>query len=260
MDLREEDRKAGDPASGLSGTALVTGGARRVGAAIARSLHGAGMNVVIHYRASGADARALAAELNQLRPDSALSLRANLLAVDQLARLAEQTLEHWGRLDVLVNNASTYYETPLGSINESAFDDLLGTNLKAPLFLSQACAPALRQARGAIVNISDLYARKPLAARAPYCAAKAGLEAMTRVLALELAPEVRVNAVAPSGILWPIDDSVDPQRQKEHLARVPLQRLGGAEAIAEAVRYLVRPAAAFVTGTTLAVDGGEGLL
>ncbi len=198
----------------MSGTALVTGGARRVGAAIARSLHGAGMNVAIHYRASGADARALAAELNLLRPDSALSLRANLLAVDQLARLAEQALEHWGRLDVLVNNASTYYETPLGGITESAFDDLVGTNLKAPLFLSQACAPALRAAGGAIVNISDLYARKPLAARAPYCAAKAGLEAMTRVLALELAPLVRVNAVAPSGILVPIDDSVDAERRE----------------------------------------------
>lgn len=252
--------RADQPGESLSGTALVTGGGRRVGAAIARGLHQAGMNVVIHYRASGADARALAAELNQLRPDSALSLRANLLALDQLARLGQQAQERWGRLDVLVNNASTYYETPLGGISESAFDDLVGTNLKAPLFLSQACAPALRQAGGAIVNISDLYARKPLAARAPYCAAKAGLEAITRVLALELAPQVRVNAVAPSGILWPIDDSVDPARQREHLARVPAGRLGGAAAIAAAVSYLVSPAAAFVTGTTLAVDGGEGLL
>lgn len=252
--------RADQPGASLSGTALVTGGGRRVGAAIARGLHQAGMNVVIHYRASGADARALAAELNQLRPDSALSLRANLLALDQLTRLAQQTQERWGRLDVLVNNASTYYETPLGGISESAFDDLVGTNLKAPLFLSQACAPALRQAGGAIVNISDLYARKPLAARAPYCAAKAGLEAITRVLALELAPQVRVNAVAPSGILWPIDDSVDAARQREHLARVPAGRLGGAAAIAAAVNYLVSPAAAFVTGTTLAVDGGEGLL
>ncbi len=252
--------RADQPGASLSGTALVTGGGRRVGAAIARGLHQAGMNVVIHYRASGADARALAAELNQLRPDSALSLRANLLALDQLTRLAQQTQERWGRLDVLVNNASTYYETPLGGISESAFDDLIGTNLKAPLFLSQACAPALRQAGGAIVNISDLYARKPLAARAPYCAAKAGLEAITRVLALELAPQVRVNAVAPSGILWPIDDSVDAARQREHLARVPAGRLGGAAAIAAAVNYLVSPAAAFVTGTTLAVDGGEGLL
>ena len=244
----------------LEGVALVTGGARRVGAAIARGLHQAGMKVAIHYRASGADARALAAELNKIRPDSALSLRANLLAVEQLARLAEEALAHWGRLDLLVNNASTYYETPLGGITESAFDDLIGTNLKAPLFLAQACAPALRQARGAIVNISDLYASRPLKSRAPYCAAKAGLEAATRVLALELAPEVRVNAVAPSGILWPSDDSVDASGQQRHLERVPLRRLGGAEAIAGAVLYLASPAAQFVTGTTLTVDGGEGLL
>jgi len=256
MELRGENHGE----AGLSGTVLVTGGARRVGAAIVRGLHRAGMNVVIHYRASGADARTLAAELNHLRPDSALSLSANLLKADQLDLLAAQAQQHWGRLDALVNNASTYYETPFGSIDAGAFDDLIGTNLKAPLFLSQACAPALRQAHGAIVNLSDLYARKALARRAPYCAAKAGLEAITRVLALELAPLVRVNAVAPSGILWPIDESVDAARQGEHLVRVPLQRLGGAEAIAEAVRYLLSPAAAFVTGTTLAVDGGEGLL
>jgi pteridine reductase len=244
----------------LEGVALVSGGARRVGAAIARALHRAGMKVAIHYRASGADARALAAELNKARPDSALSLRANLLAVEQLNRLAEEARAHWGRLDLLVNNASTYYETPLGGITENAFDDLIGTNLKAPLFLAQACAPALRQTGGAIVNISDLYASRPLKSRAPYCAAKAGLEAATRVLALELAPQVRVNAVAPSGILWPSDDSVDAAGQQSHLERVPLRRLGGAEAIAEAVLYLASPAAQFVTGTTLTVDGGEGLL
>lgn len=256
MDLREDQ----DGGTVLNGTALVTGGGRRVGAAIVRTLHGAGMNVVIHHRASDDDARVLAAELNLLRPDSAVSLGADLLVVEQLERLAEQAEAQWGRLDVLVNNASTYYETPLGGITEHAFDDLVGTNLKAPLFLSQACAAALRLAQGAIVNISDLYARKPLVARAPYCAAKAGLEAITRVLALELAPEVRVNAVAPSSILWPIDDSVDEAAQREHLARIPAGRLGGAASIAEAVRYLVSPGAAFVTGTTLAVDGGEGLL
>jgi pteridine reductase len=244
----------------LQGAALVSGGARRVGAAIVRALHRAGMNVAIHYRASGADAEALAAELNQARPDSAFSLRADLLAVEQLAHLAQQAQARWGRLDLLVNNASSYYETPLGSITERAFDDLIGTNLKAPLFLAQACAPALRQARGAIVNISDLYASRPLKSRAPYCAAKAGLEAATRVLALELAPDVRVNAVAPSGILWPSDDSVDAEGRQRHLERVPLRRLGGAAAIAEAVLYLASPAAQFVTGTTLTVDGGEGLL
>lgn len=245
---------------GLEGAALVTGGGRRVGAAIVRALHGAGMNLAIHYRASGAEARALAAELNGVRKNSAVALRANLLAIGALDKLAERAQRQWGRLDLLVNNASTYYETPLGSITGQAFDDLVGTNLKAPLFLSQACAPALRQARGAIINISDLYAHKPLRGRAPYCAAKAGLEAITRVLALELAPEVRVNAVAPSGILWPSDDSVDKAGRRKHLERVPLRRLGGEGSIAEAVLYLASPAAAFITGTTLAVDGGEGLL
>jgi pteridine reductase len=244
----------------LEGAALVTGGGRRVGAAIVRALHGAGMNVLIHCHASSEEAAALAAELNGQRSQSALVLNANLLSGKALERLAQRALKQWGRLDLLVNNASTYYETPLGTITEQAFDDLVGTNLKAPLFLSQACAPALRAARGAIVNISDLYAHKPLRGRAPYCAAKAGLEAATRVLALELAPQVRVNAVSPSGILWPSDDSVDRAGQRRHLERVPLRKLGGAEAVAAAVLYLAGPAASFVTGTTLAVDGGEGLL
>jgi pteridine reductase len=252
MDLRAD--------GALQGAALVTGGGRRVGAAIVRVLHGAGMNVAIHCHTSVDEAAALAAELNAQRRKSAVVLRADLLSARALERLAQRAQAAWGRLDLLVNNASTYYETPLGTISEDAFDDLLGTNLKAPLLLSQACAPALRAARGAIVNLSDLYATRPLRGRAPYCAAKAGLEAATRVLALELAPEVRVNAVAPSGILWPSDDSVDKAGQRRHLQRVPLRRLGGAESVAEAVLYLASPAAGFVTGTTLAVDGGEGLL
>jgi pteridine reductase len=244
----------------LEGAALVTGGGHRVGAAIVRALHGAGMNVAIHCHSSRDEAAALAAGLNARRRKSAVVLRANLLSGKALERLGQRAQAAWGRLDLLVNNASTYYETPLGSITEDAFDDLIGTNLKAPLLLSQACAPALRAARGAIVNISDLYASKPLRGRAPYCAAKAGLEAATRVLALELAPEVRVNAVAPSGILWPSDDSVDRAGKRRHLERVPLRRLGGEDSVAQAVLYLASPAAAFVTGATLAVDGGEGLL
>jgi len=244
----------------LRGAALVTGGGRRVGAAIVRALHGAGMNVAIHCHASRDEAAALAAELNAQRRKSAVVLRANLLSAKALERLAQRAQAGWGRLDLLVNNASTYYETPLGTISEEAFEDLIGTNLKAPLFLSQACAPALRGTRGAIVNVSDLYASRPLRGRAPYCAAKAGLEAATRVLALELAPDVRVNAVAPSGILWPSDGSVDKAGQRRHLERVPLRRLGGEAAVAEAVLYLASPGAGFVTGTTLAVDGGEGLL
>ncbi|MBX6420267.1 MAG: pteridine reductase [Nevskia sp.] len=240
--------------------ALITGGARRIGAGLARALHAAGMNVIVHYRASGADARALVAELNRARADSACALRANLLSLDQLQRLAEQALARWGRLDALINNASSYYATPLHTLSESAFDELVGTNLKAPLFLAQACAEALRKTRGAIVNLSDLYARKPLKARAPYCAAKAGLEAMTRVLALELAPEVRVNAVAPSAILWPSDDSLSAAERRQTLSRLPLGALGGEDSVAGAVLYLLSPAAAFVTGSVLTVDGGEGLL
>lgn len=253
MEMRGERQR-------LEGVALVTGGARRVGAAIVRALHGAGMNIAIHYRGSATEARALAAELNAARKRSAVVLRADLLKTAALPELAGRAQAQWGRLDLLVNNASSYYETPLGTITQDAFDDLVGTNLKAPLFLSQACAGALRESRGAIVNLSDLYAQKPLAGRAPYCAAKAGLEAVTRVLALELAPQVRVNAVAPSGILWPSDDSVTTAGKRRHLQRVPLRRLGGEDAIAQAVLYLASPAADFVTGTTLAVDGGEGLL
>ena len=241
-------------------TALVTGGGRRVGAAIVRSLHGAGYNVAIHHRASGAEAAALAQELNLRRAASATALAADLLDLTQLERLAQQAQQAWGSLDLLVNSASTYYETPLGQISAEAFDDLLGTNLKAPLFLAQACAPALRAAGGSIVNISDIYAQKPLAQRAAYCAAKAGLEAVTRVLALELAPRVRVNAVAPGAILEPIDGSGGPGWREAMEARIPAGRLGGAQAIAEAVLYLAGPGAAYVTGMVLKVDGGEALL
>jgi pteridine reductase len=257
MDMPEERL----PPPPRGGVALVTGGARRVGAAITRALHAAGMNVAIHYRSSGADARALAQELNRMRADSATALRANLLSPEQLRRLAEAAQQRWGRLDVLVNNASSFYATPLGAITEAAFDDLIGTNLKAPLLLTQLCAPALRQSRGSVVNITDIYARKPLKERAPYCAAKAGLEAVTRVLALELAPEARVNAVAPSAILWPSDTGeADNETAAGFLSRIPAGRLGGAAAVAGAVLYLVSPAAEFVTGTTLTVDGGEALL
>lgn len=239
--------------------ALVTGGARRVGRAIAEALHAAGFAVAIHYRSAGDEARELAAALNRARPRSAVALKADLLLAGQLQRLAQQVLRRWGRLDLLVNNASTFYETPLGRITEAAFEDLVGTNLKAPLFLTQACAGALRKSHGAVVNISDIYAQRPLRRRAPYCAAKAGLEAVTRVLALELAPEVRVNAVAPSAVLWPIDDSGDEAAHRAMLARVPAGRLGGVESVAGAVLYLASEAAAFVTGTVLTVDGGEAL-
>jgi pteridine reductase len=240
--------------------ALVTGGGRRIGAAIVRALHAAGINVVIHHRASDGEAAALATALNAQRANSAVALAADLLLPDQVEQLARQAVRAWGGLDLLVNSASTYYETPLGAITSDAFDDLIGTNLKAPLFLAQACAPALRAAGGSIINISDIYASKPLKLRAAYCAAKAGLEAVTQVLALELAPQVRVNAIAPGAMLEPIDGSGGAGWREAMAARIPAGRLGGAQAIADAVLYLAGPRAAFVTGMVLKVDGGEALL
>lgn len=242
----------------LDGVALVTGAARRIGAAIARELHAAGMNVAIHYRASGAEARALAAELNQARPDSAHCLKANLLSVAQLRKLAEQAQERWGRLDALVNNASSYYRTPLAELSEDDFDDLIGSNLKAPLFLTQACAARMK--RGAVVNIADVYAQRPRKGFAAYCAAKAGLMSLTESLARELAPDIRVNAVAPGHILWsPHTVMSDAQRQAE-IARVPLARMGDPGEIARAVRFLLSPTSAYITGVVLPVDGGLRLV
>jgi pteridine reductase len=182
----------------LQGVTLITGGARRVGAAIARALHGAGMQVAIHYHASAAPARALAAELNRARPDSACALRADLASVKQIERLASQVHARWGRLDALINNASSYYTTPLGSITDTQFDDLIATNFKAPLFLTQACAPLFGR-EGAVVNIIDTLAQRAMPGFAPYAGAKAALWSLTESLAVELAPRVRVNAVARVG-------------------------------------------------------------
>lgn len=239
--------------------ALITGAARRIGAAIARELHACGMNVVIHYRSSGAAARKLADNLNALRADSACTLRANLLDVAHLPKVIEETLGHWGRLDALINNASTFYATPLGKIDEAAWDDLAGSNLKAPLFLSQAAASELMRKGGCIVNLVDTHRDRPLAGYPLYCAAKAGLLTLTRSLALELAPRVRVNAVAPGTILWPEDKAPDAVTQRKLIGEIPLARLGEADEVARAVRYLVSPDAAYITGQVIAVDGGSSL-
>jgi pteridine reductase len=235
---------------------LITGGAKRVGAAICRRMHAAGANLMLHYRASAGEARLLQAELNHLRPDSVALIQADLLDLAQLPAMIERTLASYGRLDALVNNASSFHPTPIGEIDAADWDDLMGTNLKAPLFLSQAAAPALRKAHGAIVNITDIHADRPLKNYVVYSAAKAGLAGLTRSLARELAPEVRVNAVAPGPILWPDDDQFDELSRQRIVSQTPLKREGTPEDIARAVHFLLFDAP-YVTGETIAVDGGR---
>ena len=235
---------------------LITGGARRVGAAICRRLHGAGASLMIHYRASAGEARLLQAELNHARADSVALIQADLLDVAKLPAMIEQTLATFGRLDALVNNASSFFQTPVGEISPETWDDLVGTNLRAPLFLAQAAAPALRKAHGAIVNITDIHAERPLKNYVVYSAAKAGLAGLTRSLARELAPEVRVNAVAPGPILWPDDEQFDELSRQRIVSQTPLKREGTPEDIARAVHFLLFDAP-YVTGETIAVDGGR---
>jgi pteridine reductase len=245
--------------TGLQGkTVLVTGAARRVGAEIARVLHAEGASLALHYRSSAEAAKALVAELDGVRPGSALAFRADLLETGHLPRLVEEVVERYGRLDGLVNNASSFFPTPIGRIGERDWDDLIGTNLKAPLFLAQAAAPHLAAARGAIVNITDIHAERPLKNYALYCAAKAGLAGLTRALALELGPHVRVNAIAPGPILWPEDGSFDAAAQANVVSRTLLKRCGDPADIARTVLFLLADAP-FVTGQVLAVDGGRSV-
>lgn len=239
-------------------TVLLTGGARRVGAHVCRRLHEAGMNVALHYRRSEQEACALVAELNRRRPDSARAFQADLLRLDDIERLAREAAAAFGGLDALVNNASSFYPTPVGRATEAHWDDLVGSNLKAPFFLAQAAAPHLARARGAIVNIVDIHAERPLKSYPIYSAAKAGLVALTKSLARELGPEVRVNAIAPGTILWP-EHALDDTVKREILARTPLKREGAPEDIARAVLFLVRDAT-YVTGQVLAVDGGRSVV
>ena len=237
--------------------ALVTGGARRVGAAIAAELHGAGFDLAVHCNRSIDDAQALTARLNAARSGSAFALQANLLEAGACERLAEETLRRGGRLDCLVNNASTFYPTAVGEISEDDWQSLVGSNLKAPVFLSQALAPALKASRGVIVNMVDIHARTPLRGYPVYSAAKAGLAALTRSLAGELAPEVRVNGIAPGMVMWP--EPPPPESVKKAiLARTPLGRAGTPEDVARLVRFVVCDAP-FVTGQIIAVDGGRSI-
>lgn len=235
---------------------LVTGAARRVGAAIARRLHGAGANLLLHYRSAAAEARSLAAELNQGREGSAVCLQADLLQTAALPGLVEQSVAAFGRLDGLVNNASSFFRTPLGSIDEAVWDDLVGSNFKAPLFLTQAAAPHLRATRGAIVNITDVHAERPLAGYPLYCAAKGALLTLTRALAAELAPAVRVNGVAPGPILWPEGSDFDSAAREAIVADTLLRREGSPEDIARAVYFLLAESP-YITGQVINVDGGR---
>ena len=240
-------------------TVLVTGAARRVGLSIAQALHAAGANVMVHYRTARADAEALVDEFNTLRAGSAISQQADLLDVEALSALVARTVAHFGQLDALINNASSFFATPIGEIDLAAWDDLVGSNFKAPLFLSQAAAPHLKATRGAIVNIADIHAERPLAGYPLYCAAKAGLIGLTRALAIELAPEVRVNAVAPGPILWPDDSesgAFDAKARERIVAHTLLKRSGEPLDIARTVRFLLDDAS-YVTGQVINVDGGR---
>jgi pteridine reductase len=240
--------------------ALVTGAARRIGAAIARRLHADGFDLALHYRDSASDMQALADELLAARPDSVLMLQAELSQFDRLPELVAHAVGRFGRLDALVNNASQFFPTPFATTTPAQWDALFTTNVRAPFFLAQAAAPHLRASRGAIVNLADIHGERPLRGHAAYGMGKAALAHMTRALALELAPEVRVNAVAPGAILWPEPDAhgggKDDAAKAALLARTPLQRLGTPEEIAEAVRWLLRDAT-YMTGQVLRLDGGR---
>lgn len=237
--------------------ALITGAGRRIGAAIARRLHGAGMNVVLHYRASAADAASLCKELNAARADTAATSEADLLDLAAIDALAREAAGRWGRLDALVNNASAFYPTPVGTITEAQWGDLIGSNLKAPVFLSQAVVPALTATGGSIVNIVDIHGERPLKDHPVYSITKAGLAMATRALARELGPAVRVNGVSPGAILWPAA-GIDAAGQARIVDRIPLKRQGEPDDIARAVHFLLRDAP-YVTGQIIAVDGGRSL-
>jgi pteridine reductase len=247
-----------EPSARLAGhTALVTGAARRVGAGIVRALHGAGANVVIHCHRSLDAAQALAAELERARPDSTAVIACDLMDTAALPRLIGEASDRFAALHLLVNNASTFYPTPLGSITPAQWDDLLGSNLRAPLLLAQAAAPELRRTQGAVLNIVDIHGLRPLRDHIVYSVAKAGLIMLTRALARELAPDVRVNAIAPGPVLWP--EAPMPEEQKEKIIdETPLHRRGSPEDIARAVLFFASDAP-FVTGQILAVDGGRSI-
>jgi pteridine reductase len=237
---------------------LITGGARRVGAATARRLHAAGARLIVHFRSARPEAEALQNELNDARAGSVALVQSDLLDIAGLPEMVKTAVTQFGRLDALVNNASSFHPTPVGDITLDAWDDLVGTNLKAPLFLAQAAAPHLRRTSGCIVNITDIHAERPLKSYVVYSIAKAGLAGLTRSLARELGPEVRVNGVAPGPILWPEDDSFDAVARQRIISHTLLKRVGEPDDLARAIYYLVAEAP-YVTGQIIAVDGGRSV-
>ena len=236
---------------------LITGGARRIGAQIARTLHAAGARILLHYRSSAAAARELGAELNGTRPGSAALIAADLQQDEAPDQLVAAALGHFGRLDVLINNASTFYPTSVGKITRAAWDDLMGSNLRAPLFLAQAAAAHLARQRGLIINVVDIHGLRPLKGYPVYSIAKAGLAMLTRSLARELGPDVRVNGIAPGPVLWAEHD-LDDGMKREIIGKTALKRTGSPQDIARTALFLIRDAP-YITGQIIAVDGGRGI-
>lgn len=236
---------------------LITGGARRVGAVMARHLHAQGLRIALHYRHSAKAARQLQAELQEQREDSVLLLQADLLAVNKINHMLQTVIDVWGRLDVLINNASSFYPTAVGKVTEKDWDDLLGSNLKAPFFLSQAAAPHLAKHQGCIINLADIHAERPLKNHPVYSIAKAGLVTATKALARELGPQVRVNAIAPGAIMWPEADMDDLAKQRI-ISNTALKRHGEPLDIARTAWFLIKDAP-YITGQIIAVDGGRTL-
>lgn len=236
---------------------LITGGAKRIGARIARTLHAEEMNLVIHFNTSSDDANELCSELNSIRNDSAIAIGANLTNQDEVESLINKVIERTGQLDVLINNASTFYPTPIEDITLDDWDNLVGTNLKAPLFLCKYAAPHIKKSKGSIINMVDIHASKPLKNHPIYGPAKSGLVMLTRSLAKDLAPEVRVNGIAPGMILWPENEPPEEIKQKV-VNQIPLKRTGEPNDIAKTVLFLIADAD-YITGQIIAVDGGRGI-
>lgn len=241
----------------MNKVALITGGAKRIGACLSRSLHQQGFNIIVHYRHSEDQAKKLVADLNQQRENSAIYLQASLDDLEQIQQLAQDAVQCWGRLDVLVNNASSFFPTKMGSTTEQHWDELFSSNLKGPFFLAQALKEELKRQSGCIINLIDIHAQRPLKEHSVYCMAKAGLAMMTKSLARELAPDIRVNGISPGAILWPEGESEVAQAQQDKiLQRIPLARSGSETDIVQTALFLIE-SAPYITGQIISVDGGR---